>query len=241
MAETEHSSHPAKAVNAVNEPKATSPAEEMAAPVSATRTSRPGQTRLRELPWCGKINLRGDPTDAQFLRLVEDALTVALPLEANTTTTGKTANGDLTLFWLGPDEWQLHCELAHTETLLARLAQHLAPVHHALTEVTDYYAVLELTGAQAAAVLARGCPLDLHDRHFPATHCAQSRFGTASVLLHKVDPDQCSHMGGDQPIDQHGDLSDSPHDTEPSFIIQVRWSFTAYLWAYLTSVIDSLP
>ena len=175
-----------------------------------------GKISLRELPWCGKINLRGDTNlrdggNAQFLVAAAEALGVALPLEANTTAVG----AGLLIFWLGPDEWLLHCELEHTETVLAQLRQKLARIHHAATEVTDYYSVLELKGENAAAVLARGCPLDLHHSQFGANQCAQTRFGNASILLYKP-------------------------DTEPLFQLQVRWSFTEYVWDYLVSVIDSL-
>ena len=177
------------------------------------RSAREGAVGLRLLPWCGKINLRGDPGDAAFVNGAGEALGMPLPPEAHLTSTS--ADGDGLVFWLGPDEWLVHCNLARTETLLARLTEKLAPLHHAATEVTDYYAVLELTGENAAGILARGCPLDLHERRFKAAQCAQTRFGNASVLLYKP-------------------------GAESLFHIQVRWSFTEYLWDYLVQVIDTL-
>ncbi len=178
---------------------------------------REGRTSLRELPWCGKINLRGDPNDARFLNAAAETLGMPLPLEANTTSAGGHGNGhgNDTIFWLGPDEWLLHCEIRRTETVMEQLARHLAPLHHAATEVSDYYTILELSGENAAAILARGCPLDLHERAFKATQCAQTRFGNAGVLLYKPNADS-------------------------SFQIQVRWSFTEYVQDYLARVIDTL-
>ena len=173
------------------------------------RASLQGGTSLRELPWCGKINLRGDPNDARFTDAAGRVLGMPLPVAANTTSAGE--NG--LIFWLGPDEWLLHCDLEGTETLVGQLAS--IPVHHAATIVTDYYTVLELNGENAGAVLARGCPLDLHERCFKAAQCAQTRFGNASILLYKP-------------------------GAEPSFQIQVRWSFTEYIWDYLVEVIASL-
>lgn len=171
-----------------------------------------GHTTLRELPWCGKINLRGDANDAQFVEAARAALGVPLPLAANTT-----ASGDgMTIFWLGPDEWLLHCALERAQELRRQLTQALGGIHHAATEVTDYYTVLELQGEAAAAALARGCPLDLHENVFPAGQCAQTRFGNASVLLYKP-------------------------EAAPCFAIQVRWSFTEYVWDYLVSALDCLP
>ncbi len=180
-------------------PKPTSPAH--------NRAPLEGKLTLRELPWCGKINLRGDPAnpdDARFPAAATAALGFAPPLQANTTA----GDGDTVIFWLGPNEWLVHCALERCAPLRERLEQELAGLHHAATEVTDYYSVLELKGAQAAAALARGCPLDLHERAFKAGQCAQSRFGNAGVLLHKP-------------------------GAAPAFRLQVRWSFTGYVWDYL--------
>ena len=61
------------------------------------------------------------------------------------------------------------CYIATLKTaadLLAKLTAELADIHHAATDLTDYYTVIELTGDAAAEVLARGCPLDLHDDKF---------------------------------------------------------------------------
>ncbi|MGI9310893.1 MAG: sarcosine oxidase subunit gamma [bacterium] len=180
-----------------------------------------GRTRLRQLPWRGKINLRGDADDARFHRRVARALEVsadasALPRKANRAA----MHDDLTAFWLGPNEWLLHCPPARADSITRRLREQLAPLHHAVTEVTDYYTVLELAGEHAVAALARGCPLDLHAREFTPGQCAQSRFGHASILLHKLPPRD---------------------DAEPLFHLQVRWSFAEYVWAYLARVISSLP
>lgn len=175
------------------------------------RTPLTDTTSLCELPWYGKINLRGDPNDPQFLSLIQQHAGIALPLKANTTASGE----GVVAFNLGPDEWLLHCKIADTEKLIDKLQSNLSALHYAATEVTDYFTVLELSGEHAAAALARGCPLDLHEQSFQATQCAQTRFGNASVLLYKP-------------------------DASPLFNIQVRWSFTEYVWDYLESAIQSL-
>ena len=175
------------------------------------RTPIEGQICLRELPLCGKINLRGDPGEPQFLNAAGEVLGMPLPLIANTTSACQ--NG--IVFWLGPDEWLLHCEIARAKTVSEQLAQKLATLHYAATEVSDYYTVLEVKGENVAEVLARGCPLDTHEREFKAAQCAQTRFGNAGILLYKP-------------------------GVEPVFQIQVRWSFTEYVWDYLARVIDTL-
>lgn len=195
---------------------------------AAGRAPVDGETRLRELSCCGKINLRGDPGDENFTRAAADALGVALPLAPNTVAT----DARVTVFWLGPDEWLIHLPLNDTESQLQQLRQHLAPFHHAATEVTDYYTALELRGKHAAEVLARGCPLDLHPRVFPPGACAQSRFGNASVLLYQPAQLDEGCVAGDH---DDGNANDSVR-----FLIQVRWSFTDYVWDYLATAIDAL-
>jgi len=78
-------------------------------------------------------------------------------------------------------------------------------------EVSDYYTVIRLSGEKVRPVLASGTPLDLHRSVFSKGRCAQTRFGTASVLL-------------------------SVHDDIPLIDLQVRWSFAEYVWKYLCKV-----
>jgi len=190
----------------------------------ANRVAIDGDIILRELPPRGKINLRGEAGDGEFTAAAAATLGVALPVAANTVA----VTDGVTVFWLGPDEWLIHCKLTDTDAWLQQLRARLTGMHFAATEVTDYFTVLELRGEQAAEVLARGCPLDLHPRAFPAGACAQTRFGNATVLLH-------------QPAAVDNTVTNTVTNTVDStvFRIQVRWSFAGYVWDYLTTVIDS--
>ena len=58
------------------------------------RTPVEGNISLRERPWCGKINLRGNPNDAQFLNAAGEALGMPLPVDAGTTSVGTSAASD---------------------------------------------------------------------------------------------------------------------------------------------------
>ncbi|MXZ79963.1 MAG: sarcosine oxidase subunit gamma [Gammaproteobacteria bacterium] len=170
-----------------------------------------GKNTLIERPLCGKINLRSDPEQARFLARAREAFGLDLPLDPNTLARSQ----DSTCFWLGPDEWLIHCPLDEAASRIESGRSKLARVHHALVDVSDYYTVLRLEGPDSAALLARGCPLDLHRSRFPAGTCAQTRFGNASILLHKT-------------------------GETPAFDIQVRWSFAEYVWDYLASAMQAL-
>ena len=166
--------------------------------------------QLAEQALCGKLNLRGDPKDSAFVDTVEQVLGLSLPLAANTI--GSAAKK--TIFWLGPDEWLLHLPLEEVGETLEALHTALGNQHHAVTDVSDYYTVIYLSGPQAREVIASGSPLDIRPDHFSAGDCAQTRFGHASILLW-------------------------PLDEAPAFGLQVRWSYAQYLFDYLTQSINN--
>ncbi len=183
-----------------------------------------GANRLCELPWQGKIILRGDSGNPQIIQKAGVALSVNLPTIANTVATSH--NPNTTIFWMSPNEWLIHCDLTEVQNTMQRLSDHLSGHHHAVVEVSDYYTVLHLQDAHASALLAKACPLDLHNDHFPPNTCAQTKFGHASVLLHKLTA---------TPSDTATDTA-----TDTAYHIQVRWSYTEYVWDYLSSAMKTI-
>ena len=175
------------------------------------RKSVTGKNTLQELPWCGKINLRGNPQNDQFVAKAQVAMEIELPLEPNT----RTYNQNRTCFWLGPNEWLIYCSTEEVESILLTGRDRLNSIHHALVDVSDYYTVLQLEGPDAITLISKACPLDLHNKQFSKGSCAQTRFGHASIMVHKF-------------------------SEIPTFDIQVRWSFTEYVWDYLLSGMRAL-
>ena len=163
-----------------------------------------GGIALAERLGIGKIDLRGDAGDAAFMSAVEGALGTELPLQPNATR----ASDSYTVFWLGPDEWLIHCPESSQSETASMLRKSLGEMHVAVTDVSDYYLVIRISGDKAREVLSKGTPFDVHPGVFGRGACAQTRFGHASILLHCVDED-------------------------PVFDIQVRWSFGEYLWTFL--------
>jgi sarcosine oxidase subunit gamma len=146
------------------------------------------------------LNLRGPGQDAAFAAAVQSVAGVAPPLRANTLAQA----GAVTLFWLGPDEWQLQAPGEQGAALLAQLRTALAGQFAAVTDVSDGHTVVVLDRPDAAALLSRGCPLDFHASVFAVGSCAQSVFNKASVLIVR--------------------------ETEQRFAIVVRRSFAPYLF-----------
>jgi sarcosine oxidase subunit gamma len=169
---------------------------------------RPRGVHFGERQGLGKIDLRGDPHDRAFMAAVGRVLDLLLPTEPCTSA----AKGQIAALWLGPDQWLVTCQAHDAPGLIEALRTALADVHAAITDMTDGRAAFRLAGPNARDVLAKGTPLDLHPRAFPAGSSAQSLLAKVSVLIHLLDDDP---------------------ERGPSFDVYVARSFAQYLWTWL--------
>ena len=147
--------------------------------------------QLEISPYLGYLNLRGDPGDERFLQTIHAALEQPLPLVSNTFTKAlipqEIAQGHLSIFWLGPDEWLLVTEPGIEKALAGRLRENLAGQCHSLTDLTGAQVLLRLSGGHARDALAEGCTLDLHPKAFKTGQCAQTTLAKASILIALTD------------------------------------------------------
>jgi len=123
------------------------------------------------------LNVRG-PADAVAIA-VQARYGVALPREPNTA-----AGHAVRVLWLGPDEWLL-VQNGDADHFL----QGGNDVRSRFCDVSHGRVALRLRGRDVRDALAKGCPLDLHPRTFPAGRCAQTAIGRVSVILDHVEPD----------------------------------------------------
>ena len=130
----------------------------------------------------GHVNIRGNAGDRTFVKSVEKALGQPLPIEANTISLSTRR-----IYWLGPDEWHIVCDLDEHAELAARLDRALAGQHVAVNDVSGGQTLFRLTGADVSPLLAKGCPLDLDPAVFGVGACAQSGLAKANILLGYID------------------------------------------------------
>ncbi|WP_207460719.1 sarcosine oxidase subunit gamma family protein [Azospirillum sp. SYSU D00513] len=159
---------------------------------------------LAEMVPPGQVNLRGNPSDPRFLRAAGSVLNCLLPVGANTVQ----STDDITVLWLGPDEWLILTAPGGETELIERLRAALGDVHAAVTDVSGNRARLRLSGPEARMVLAKGCGLDLHPQRFKAGQCAQTTMARVGIILHQL-------------------------DDRPTYDILVRRSFAEYTWMWL--------
>ncbi len=155
------------------------------------------------------VNLRGNPKSEEFTKAVKSVLGADPPLMPNSVNTGK----DITLLWLGPDEWWIITD-ADTAPVADKLREALAGQHAVVTDVGEGYTCIAASGASAADTLAKGCTLDFHDSVFAPGSCAQSDMAKAVVVFHRLEADK------------------------PSFEIYVRSSFAEYLWRWIENAAE---
>lgn len=178
------------------------------APAALGAGSSAGVT-VGEIPHRAIINIRGDAASTAFTAAIKTATGADLPLEANTVSTA----GDVSVIWLGPDEWWVVGPDEKRAELADLLKRAFAGQHAAVTDVSESRTVISISGPASREVLARGISLDLHPRAFGPGQCAQTGMSKANVLLHQT-------------------------DNRPGYEIYILNSFADYLWRWIGVVAE---
>jgi sarcosine oxidase subunit gamma len=152
------------------------------------------------------IDLRGDPRDARFVRAVESIVDLRVPVAPGSCAAGLLAQA----LWLGPDQWLIVTAVQEGASLSASLRASLRGIASAVTDVSCARIVYAVGGTCARDLLAKGCPLDLHERAFPAGRCAQTLLAKLPVLIHRG-------------------------AAEPAFDLYIGRSYADYAWDWLRS------
>jgi len=157
-------------------------------------------TTLTTVPFLAQVGLRVEPGSPSAGR-VETALGLELP-EANRVS----ESGGRRAIWLGPDEWLVVAADGEERALVAILEEAIG-ADGAVVDLSANRTGLELSGPQAAEVLATCMALDLHPRAFGPGRCAQTLLQKAPVI-----------------VERRGD---------DAFLLLVRPSFAAYVAEWL--------
>jgi heterotetrameric sarcosine oxidase gamma subunit len=126
------------------------------------------------------VNAKRDKR-AALVAAVETAFGLALPDGARRTTVGA-----LTFAGTGPAQWIASAEGAEAAGLATRLRGRLGPFA-TVTDQSDARLVLQLSGAQARDVLAKGVPIDLHPKVFKVGDVAVTQAAYTGVQIDRLD------------------------------------------------------
>ncbi|MEF2071878.1 sarcosine oxidase subunit gamma [Consotaella aegiceratis] len=93
------------------------------------------------------------------------------------------ANGDRMSVRLGPDEWLLVCPESDLGAVIEAVATAMDEAFFSLVDVSHRNVGFTLEGADAAAAVNSGCPLDLHLSAFPVGMATRTILGKAEIVL----------------------------------------------------------
>ena len=143
----------------------------------------PAGVTLAETTFAAAWNVQGDPTRAPFADETRRLFGIELPRLPNTTA----RHAGLTALWLGPTSWLLVATDAAALTRFAAQRDAVNAAGGALFDVTASSLAWTVGGPRAATVLAKQCPLDLHERALSEGACAQSVLGHVNALFYRRD------------------------------------------------------
>ncbi|HEV7324827.1 MAG TPA: sarcosine oxidase subunit gamma family protein [Bosea sp. (in: a-proteobacteria)] len=125
-------------------------------------------------------------------RQAELAAAIAKALALDLPEAGRVATAsDMAALWLQPGCWLIEAPAGQRDELPGTLAQALKGIA-AMVDQSHGRCVIEISGAEARAVLARLCRLDLHERVFQPGHSASTLVGHVSCLIHRLDGETSS-------------------------------------------------
>jgi sarcosine oxidase subunit gamma len=88
---------------------------------------------------------------------------------------------------LGPDEWLLLGPESAARAIAEGISDGLRGLDHALVDVGHGAVGFAIRGQHGAAILNRGCPLDLSLGAFAAGNATRTLFGKCEVILSRTD------------------------------------------------------
>jgi heterotetrameric sarcosine oxidase gamma subunit len=114
-------------------------------------------------------------------------ITAAVGLTPDAQPNRAVSSGRTTALWVGPGRW-LVVEPERADANLENLLRSALPASQAaVIDLGSSRTVLRIAGPHARDLVAKGCPVDLHPRAFPAGACAQTLLGHVQMLVHAVD------------------------------------------------------
>lgn len=108
----------------------------------------------------------------------EEAVGVAWP-----NATGAVASGRADILCIGPTEWLVSAADSQAGSLLQALSDAFQGSTFRATDVSSALTRMEVEGAHARALLAKGCALDFHPQAFPPQRCARTRFAGMPMVI----------------------------------------------------------
>ena len=125
------------------------------------------------------FNLRGSQRSSIFRKSVQGILNIEMP---NRTGFFET-NEKTYLLQTSPDEWLILSYSNEILTQINELEKKLTKTHFALTNLTDQFQVIYISGEKSRWVLSKGCHIDLDQSIFGPKNCAQTNLALVDITI----------------------------------------------------------
>jgi len=157
---------------------------------------------LREKKLLGHLTLRGDGHDPVFAGAVHKATGLELPGAL-----ALVSSAQMSLQWMGPDEWLLIVPGGEEVAVEQRLRQAFGDLHVAIVNVSGGQTLLELSGPNVRDVLMKSTSYDVHPENFPVGKAVGTVFAKSQLVIRRT--------------------------TEHTWELLIRRSFSDYWWLWL--------
>ncbi len=157
---------------------------------------------LRERKFLGHLTLRGDGHDPEFAAGVHKALGLELPVALTVV-----ANAEMSLQWVGPDEWLLIVPGGQEVAVEQKLRAALEGQHIQVVNVSGGQSLLELRGPNVREVLMKSTSYDVHPNNFPVGKAVGTVFAKSQLVIRRT--------------------------AEDTWELVIRRSFSDYWWLWL--------
>ncbi|MFJ1336942.1 sarcosine oxidase subunit gamma [Pseudomonas caricapapayae] len=164
-----------------NDVKAESPLHHADLPSLIGKGRKNAGVTLREHKFLGHLTLRGDGRDPAFAGGVFKALGLELPVALTVV-----ANGEMSLQWLGPDEWLLIVPGGQEFAVEQKLRDALGGQHIQVVNVSGGQTLLELSGPNVREVLMKSTSYDVHPNNFPVGKAVGTVFAKSQLVIRRT-------------------------------------------------------
>jgi len=135
---------------------------------------------IEEIPFVGKLNLRGNAKDKNFLTDVGSILETILPTDPNT----KVENSDFQVIWLSPNEWLINfLKNNKFSNIHNKFINQLNPEKTSITDISENKTIIRLVGGKSIELLRKFMILDIEKILIDNSKVAQTIFVKIPILI----------------------------------------------------------
>ncbi len=135
---------------------------------------------IKELPFVGKINLRGNSKDREFMSNTGSILDIVIPTEPNS----KIQNTDFQVIWLSPNEWLVSfLNNDHFLKIFEELNIKLNPEKTSVTDISENKTIIRIEGYNTSELLKKFMVIDIDNALNSNLRVAQTIFVKIPILI----------------------------------------------------------